>query len=389
MILEENIYCVYRHIRPDKNEVFYVGIGDIDRPYEKIGRNRYWKSIVKLNPIYEVEILFENLTWKECCVKEKEFIKLYGRKDLGLGTLCNLTDGGDGATGRVYSEKEIEDKRQRIMGSKNPMFGKKHSEEHKQQISASLKGREIGAYCREKIIESNKNRIIKDSTKEKIRQGNLGKTISQKHIDVMRKDVAQLSLTGDLIEIYPSIREAERKTNVRNADITSVCKKYRGMMKAGGFVWCYMSDLEATVKRLKIDPVKESSNVSVMQLTEAGELIKKWDSMSDVFRELKLHVTSIAAVCRGKANRKSVGGFVWCYTEDYEKTVLKLKANPVRIKDRTPVLQFSTDDVFIKRWDSLRDVTKELHIIADSVAVVCQGKYGRKTAGGFKWKYAA
>lgn len=28
--------------------------------------------------------------------REQEFIKMYGRKDLNTGTLCNMTDGGDG-----------------------------------------------------------------------------------------------------------------------------------------------------------------------------------------------------------------------------------------------------------------------------------------------------
>jgi hypothetical protein len=37
--------------------------------------------------------------------KEKEFIQLYGRKDLGLGELVNMTDGGDGTIGRILSEE--------------------------------------------------------------------------------------------------------------------------------------------------------------------------------------------------------------------------------------------------------------------------------------------
>jgi len=91
---------VYRHIRLDKNEPFYIGIGSDDsgeysRAYIKKERNKYWHHITRKIK-YDIEILLEDLTWEQACEKEKEFIKLYGRKDLGLGTLVNMTDGGDG-----------------------------------------------------------------------------------------------------------------------------------------------------------------------------------------------------------------------------------------------------------------------------------------------------
>jgi hypothetical protein len=91
---------VYRHIRLDKNEPFYIGIGSDDsgeysRAYAKKERNKYWHHITR-KVKYDVEILLEDLSWEEACNKEIEFIKLYGRKDLGLGQLINMTDGGDG-----------------------------------------------------------------------------------------------------------------------------------------------------------------------------------------------------------------------------------------------------------------------------------------------------
>ena len=99
---------VYRHIRKDKNEVFYIGIGcspNYKRAYETHKRNRIWDRTVSLTE-FEVEILFDELTWEEACEKEKEFIALYGRVNLGTGTLVNLTDGGDGGFGIVKSEEE-------------------------------------------------------------------------------------------------------------------------------------------------------------------------------------------------------------------------------------------------------------------------------------------
>jgi hypothetical protein len=97
-------YILYRHIRLDKNEVFYIGIGhDIKRAFSKFSRNRYWCYIVGLTE-YKVDILFDNLSRKEAEEKEIEFIKIYGRKDLKAGTLVNLTDGGTGGLGLKHTD---------------------------------------------------------------------------------------------------------------------------------------------------------------------------------------------------------------------------------------------------------------------------------------------
>lgn len=97
---------LYRHVRLDKNEVFYVGIGKGDRPWAKRTRNRYWHAVANETE-YRVDILFDDLTWEQACEKEREFIALYGRLDLGTGTLVNQTDGGMGAPGVVYTEEAL------------------------------------------------------------------------------------------------------------------------------------------------------------------------------------------------------------------------------------------------------------------------------------------
>ena len=121
---------LYRHIRTDKNEPFYIGIGETEeRAYNKKNRTRIWKNIAKKG--YEIEILFGDLTWEQACEKEKEFIALYGRKNLGTGTLVNLTDGGEGTLGYKHTVKDKEKIRLAALGSNNPWYNKKrpdHSE---------------------------------------------------------------------------------------------------------------------------------------------------------------------------------------------------------------------------------------------------------------------
>ena len=92
------LYYIYRHIRLDKNEPFYIGLGKVysknpkthekkyERAYQTIKRNRYWDYIVGVTD-YEVEILFESENKDFIKEKEIEFISLHGRKDLNKGTL--------------------------------------------------------------------------------------------------------------------------------------------------------------------------------------------------------------------------------------------------------------------------------------------------------------
>jgi hypothetical protein len=125
---------IYRHIRKDKDQVFYIGIGTDNngkytRAYSK-NRNRYWKRIVE-NTDYEVEILLDDITKEQAIKKEIEFIQIYGRRDLGLGTLCNLTDGGEGASN--MSEEGRERIREIRRNSKMP-------QEQKDKYSEIFKG---------------------------------------------------------------------------------------------------------------------------------------------------------------------------------------------------------------------------------------------------------
>ena len=160
---------VYRHIRLDLDEVFYIGIG-IDskykRAYNKTLRSNFWKNIInKTN--YIVEIIIDNISYEEAKLKEIEFIKIYGRKDLGCGTLVNLTNGGDGVEGMKHTSKTKEKLR-----SQN--IGKKSSDETKKKISESNKGHSVTNETKSKISNSEKGKIYSEDTRKKISEGHKG-----------------------------------------------------------------------------------------------------------------------------------------------------------------------------------------------------------------------
>ena len=142
---------LYRHIRLDSNQPFYIGIGqDEKRAYELINRNKHWHGIVN-KAGYKVQIMLDDLSWEEACEKECEFIQLYGRADLGLGTLVNMTDGGDGTPGR-----------------KGAMKDKNHSEETIAKIGAALRGIPKSEETRTKMSSAAKGKVISEETKAKM-----------------------------------------------------------------------------------------------------------------------------------------------------------------------------------------------------------------------------
>ena len=130
---------VYRHIRKDKDQPFYVGIGS-DNNYKRANesgnrRNKIWNDIVSKSD-YIVDIILDEITWEEACNKEKEFIDLYGRIDIATGTLSNMTDGGDG----VYGHRHTDESKSKIAKSLTGSKRKPLSDELKAKISKAVKG---------------------------------------------------------------------------------------------------------------------------------------------------------------------------------------------------------------------------------------------------------
>lgn len=170
-VMEDMAFYIYRHIRPDTNEVFYIGKGFANnkshsiRYKEKKGRNRWWNSVVAKNGgIFHTEIIYWCLTENEANAKEREFIAIYGRRDLGNGTLVNLTDGGDGSAGIIMSDETRRKLSVLWTGENHPNFGKKLSQETCDKKSKSMK----------ESPKSLKGKKLPDWWVEKIRQTKFG-----------------------------------------------------------------------------------------------------------------------------------------------------------------------------------------------------------------------
>lgn len=76
----------------------------------------------------------------------------------------------------------------------------------------------------------------------------------------------------------------------------------------------------------------------------------------------------------------------WCtvnYNINYGSRIKKCAK-----KTSKPVLQYSLEGRFIKEWNSLSEIGKELKVKnISNISSCCLGRYGYKTAYGYKWKY--
>ncbi len=233
----QNKHFLYRHIRLDKNEVFYIGIGtkkewftdyrtEYRRAFETINRKLYWKRIVAKTP-YVVEIILESDDYNFIKEKEKEFIKSYGRKDLKLGTLTNLTNGGEGTLGYIATE------------------------EVRKRMGLSRKGK------------------FRDGIK-----------------------VYQYSKNGTFIQEWNSLSEAEKKLSIFSECI-SRCTKGK-ISSAGGYFWSKTKNF--TYSR----PIRSFCK-TVYQYSIEGEFIKKWNSIIEASIELNISHSAINRCLLGKS----------------------------------------------------------------------------------------
>lgn len=164
---------IYKHIRLDTLEVFYIGIGKkSERAFSKQRRNKYWHSIVNKFG-YKVELINEVESWKEACEIEIKLIEQFGRKDKNTGTLVNMTSGGEGAHDMSEESKKSISEKMKVLrlGINNPMYGKKgelnsffgktHTEESKlKNRLAHLGKRTRGESHRaKKVIDTSNNTI--------------------------------------------------------------------------------------------------------------------------------------------------------------------------------------------------------------------------------------
>lgn len=262
-------YTVYMHVNL-LNKKKYIGITslNVNRRWGSDGNGyktqTFFRAIEKYGwNNFEHKIIYTGLTEQDALSNEIELISKYKTNDSSFG--YNMTTGGEenkklneaskrkigianskrivsletrakmsrnkkGTTlsqesrrklsenkkGWIPSEqtkKKMSDNHADVSGKNNPMYGKVFTEEHRVNISNSLKGKKFTKERRERLK---------------------GKTGELSHVS---RKVVQLSMDGKFIKEYVSITEAASKTGAIRQHISKCCKGER--KSTGGYKWIY------------------------------------------------------------------------------------------------------------------------------------------------------
>lgn len=240
-------FYLYRHVQKFPKNVFYVGIGsytsirqykswktNYSRAFSIKSRNRYWAFIAKKYP-YSVDILFESNDLEEIRVKEREFINLYGRRDLNTGTLVNQTDGGEGCFGCIppqHARQISSDKHSRKVYQYSI-----NNEFIKEWKSATLAGKMLN------IVSTNITKCINNNAYH------AGGFLWKKEITtevpnirrvIKNRKIVQFSLDAQKIKVWNSAKEVSKALGFSSSSLTSCCKNKIKTMY--GYIWKYLEE---------------------------------------------------------------------------------------------------------------------------------------------------
>jgi hypothetical protein len=206
-------YYVYEHLKPNTNEIFYVGKGAGHRANTKSNRNIYWHNIVNKYDGFDVRYLIKNVDEEFALLVECERISQLKMLNIKI---CNLTDGGDGVSGYKFTEQQ------------------------RKNISDGHKGQVVSEKTRIAVSKAHKGIPKSAEVRKKISDSNLGKKRTKEQNEVMSKLKSKpvYCITED--KYFKSAKEASQHYGLGLASVSIVCNGKRNSVNKMKF--CYVED---------------------------------------------------------------------------------------------------------------------------------------------------
>ncbi len=219
-----------------------------------------------------------------------------------------------------------------------------------------------------KDYENNKNDLLSYLPKSK---KNLSKVI-------------QLSLDGEFIKEWETATEASNTLKISIYHISACCNGKR--RRAGNFRWMNSIDYNSCngiVDKIDFSKTRRYIN-KIVQFDLDGNFIREWESIKPILEKYEITRKAIEGCCLGKI--KTAVGYRWMYKKDYDKLENK-KLDSIKIlSQKRKIIQYTLNNEFIKIWDSLSQINKELGFNCDSISKACKGNKGN-IYKSFIWKY--
>ena len=253
-------YCVYIHTNKINGKKY---VGQTCQKPEKRWNNGdgyknnhyFYRAIQKYGwDGFEHEVISSNLNKEEADNFEKLLIEKLDLLNPNNG--YNLQDGGshghpseisrinikNAAIKRCqndeYRKRQSESHIGLQAGEKNPMYGKKHSEETKEKIRETSTGKHPSENTRKKMsaahtgeLNHNYGKYHSEETRKKISDTKINEK------NPKSKKVNQYTKDDVFIKTWPYIKLAAETLSIPYQNISRCCRENKGT--AGGFIWRY------------------------------------------------------------------------------------------------------------------------------------------------------
>lgn len=220
-------------------EPFYIGKGCGNRleisKREINSSNRHKSRIIEKitrNNMTVTSIKYRyNLSESQALNLETQLIKKIGRKDLGLGPLSNLCDGGKGSIGEIPGKwKEV------YKYSIDGIFLEKYDSIKDAAKKNGIHQANIGNVCRGKR-DTCGGFIWKFFYSDKLESSEIKKINNRTQKGNFKVSILQYDLEYNILNSYNSIKECSEKTGCHPSKIVLVCQNKR--KQTGGFIFKY------------------------------------------------------------------------------------------------------------------------------------------------------
>ena len=205
----------------------YLWLRDDDRPYyagKGFGQRAYRIAKGHRPPSDPANILiFHHATEVEAFESEREFIRWFGRLDLGTGCLLNKTSGGQGSSGRKAS---AETREKQACETKRIQTGRKHTPEHVEKVAAANRGKKRSAEHIAVLVDWHKTHPQTPEWKAKVEAKKKGRKYTQgarTNMSTAQKGHAPTFLgrthTPEALAQQSAARKAYWERKKQNADV--------------------------------------------------------------------------------------------------------------------------------------------------------------------------